>query len=920
MRHLALLTMFMVLTASLVLATEQEKVWGPNLLRTNPEVTVYKESPQGTPQYVSGKLSDRVIRGGEVSATVEFLEKNKGAFRIADPARELVVKRIDEDRLGMQHVRFQQYYQGLKVIGGDLAAHYSRAGELTTVNGSYQLIGELETTPALTAERAATIASGDLAGFFGAAQPSPAELVVFPWEGVNYLSWRLFLLSDSPPGRWEYFVDAATGEVIYKANRIMTDEEIGTGVGVMGGARNHIDTWFDGSNYQMIDYTRQLNNNIHGHNGQMPDNSFIFTYITGSTLPGSMAVDADNVWDDPNIQAPAVDGYTYTSLYYDWLLREFGRNGYNDEGASMLTIVNYSGDGDNNAYWDGSRIVVWSWSVGWRSLAGCPDVIAHEWSHAVTERTSGLIYQKEPGALNESFSDMMGAAFEFAHDTLDVPDWYMGENGVISGNGFRLMAYPSVYGDPEFYGTGDPNWVDVENCTPANTNDYCGVHTNSGVGNKWFYLLSDGDEALGVIVDGIGVENAIQIAYRANTYYWTALTTYHEAAIGTYLAAQELDPSGVWAQEVKKAWLAVNVSLPAPGLTFAYPAGTPAFVEPGQEASVSVDVEGYFEGVPVPGTGQLHYSLNGADFTAVAMTEMTDNQYTAVLPTVTCGDELRYYFSAQEEGGETFYNPDTTNPFVPQVVTLIEVAFSDNFELDEGWTVYGDAADGQWQRGVPAGYGDRADPPTDYDGSGQCYLTDNAYGNSDVDDGTTNLVSPLFDLTGKEAVISYARWYSNDFGDNAGTNVMDVYISANDGADWTLVETVGPTEQASGRWFEHSFLVSDFVATPTDQMKLRFEVADTTGAVIEAAVDAVSVQAFECVLYICGDIDCSGIEPDIADIVRLIDFLYLSHEPLCEPYAADVNNSGGEPDISDITHLINHLYLDHRALECQNSK
>ncbi len=919
MRHLAILLLLAIFMVGSILAAEEEKVWGPNHLRNNPTMTIYQETASGLPLYVSGKLSAPVVRGSEVSEALKFFDNNKGAYRIADPVKELLVKRIDEDELGMQHIRFQQYYKGLKVIGGEMVVHYNRSGELTTVNGLYEPGIDLATTPSISSGQALETARTDLMSFFGDGRPDQPELVVFPWENKNYLSWRLFLYSDNPPGRWEYFIDASSGEVIYKANRIMFEETIGTGVSVMGDPRNHIDTWYNGSNYSMIDYTRQLNNNIHGHNGQMPDGNYIRANVAGSTLPGTLAVDDDNVWDNATTQSPAVDGFVYTALFYDWVLREFGRNGYDNNGSSMLTIVNYSGEGSNNAYWDGLRIVVWSWTVGWRSLAGCPDVIAHEWGHAVTEYSSNLIYQKESGALNESFSDMIGAAFEFAHDSLDVPDWYMGENGVISGNGFRLMAYPSVFGDPEFYGTGDPNWVDVENCTPSDGNDYCGVHTNCGVGNKWFYLLSDGDEALGITVNGIGVENAMRIAYRANVYYWTAQTDYHEAAIGTYLAAMDLDPSGVWAHEVILAWNAVNVSTPEPGVTFTLPAGAPAFIEPGDDTQIAVNVAGYFEGTPAAGTGLLHYSLNGAEYISVAMTEVTTNHYTVNLPAVTCGDVLTYYFSAQEQGGQRFYYPDTTKPLQPRVATLVEVGFSDDFELDQGWTVYGTAVDGHWQRGVPAGYGYRGDPISDYDGSGQCFLTDNVYGNSDVDDGTTNLVSPAFDLTGRDAVISYARWYSNDFGDNPNTNEMHVYISDDDGDNWTLVETVGPVDQAGGDWFVHSFRVGDFV-TSTSQMKLRFEVSDLTGAVVEAAVDAVIVNTYECVLYICGDADCSGAEPDIADITRMIDYLYISNTPLCEPYAADVNNSGGEPDISDITHLIGHLYIDGRELQCQNSQ
>jgi len=70
----------------------------------------------------------------------------------------------------------------------------------------------------------------------------------------------------------------------------------------------------------------------------------------------------------------------------------------------------------------------------------------------------------------------------------------------------------------------------------------------------------------------------------------------------------------------------------------------------------------------------------------------------------------------------------------------------------------------------------------------------------------------------------------------------------------------------------------------------------------------------ECCVGVRGDANCSGDEPDISDITRLIDYLYLSHAPLCCAEEADVNASGGEPDISDITRLIDYLYLSQDPL------
>ncbi|MDD4051314.1 MAG: putative Ig domain-containing protein, partial [candidate division Zixibacteria bacterium] len=160
--------------------------------------------------------------------------------------------------------------------------------------------------------------------------------------------------------------------------------------------------------------------------------------------------------------------------------------------------------------------------------------------------------------------------------------------------------------------------------------------------------------------------------------------------------------------------------------------------------------------------------------------------------------------------------------------------------------VSGDASAGTWQRGIPAGAGDRGDPADDFDGSGYCYLTGNASGDSDIDDGTTNLASPLFDLSAGDALIHYARWYSNDYGANPNTDTMRVYISNNNGASWTLVEMVGPTEQASGNWYEKTFWTGDFIE-PTSQMRLRFEASDLNAAsVVEAAIDDVNIVVYNC--------------------------------------------------------------------------
>ncbi|HOP06685.1 MAG TPA: M4 family metallopeptidase [candidate division Zixibacteria bacterium] len=827
-------------------ANSEETVFGPNLLRNDPTISIYRESGSGVATFVSGHLSSNKSTGNEVEAALEFLEANQGAFRIESPRENLLVKRVDKDDLGMVHVRFDQYYQGIRILEGELLAHFSADGLLQTVNGNVETELDLSITPDIDAATAVAVAERELMDHFGKGEPNKPELVVFRWQDEIYLCWRMFLWSSTPMGRWEYLVDAHTGDIRFLANRIMDANDIGTGVGVMGDPRYHIDTDYNGSVYEMNDYTRRLNNNPHGHDGEMPAGAYIRTYLATSSLPGSVATDADNYWSGTTY-APAVDGQVYTGLVYDYLLHHLGRNGFDDAGSSMRTSVNYSAEGDNNAYWNGDQIVIWSYSGSYRSLAGCPDVIAHEWGHAVTENCSDLAYQLESGALNEAFSDMIGTAFEFAHDTLDTPDWLIGENGTLDGSGFRDMSAPHNAGDPDYYGTSDPYWIDVENCSPSYFNDYCGVHTNCGVGNKWFYLYSDGGSHHSVTVTGIGVQNAIQVAYRANRYYWTSSTDYHEGALGTLQAAADLDATGTWQAQAALAWNAVGVETPMPGLQFTWSEGVPETVSPGEDTDFYVTIAGEYGGQLVVASPTLFYSVDGGAYSSTSMMEMLNGNYLGTLPSVDCGSSIDFYIRAREQDNGYYYDPDPSTPYHAVPVTSMTVLFEDDFETNKGWTVSGSVDDGAWNRGVPVGGGDRGDPPTDYDGSGSCYLTDNVDDNSDVDNGTTILTSPVIDCSLGDAQVSYARWFSNDYGSSPNEDTMHVFVSNDNGSNWILVENVGPVDEASGGWYTHSFLLSDFV-TPTSQVKVRFTAEDLgDGSVVEAGVDAFSVVHMECV-------------------------------------------------------------------------
>jgi C1A family cysteine protease len=288
----------------------------------------------------------------------------------------------------------------------------------------------------------------------------------------------------------------------------------------------------------------------------------------------------------------------------------------------------------------------------------------------------------------------------------------------------------------------------------------------------------------------------------------------------------------------------------APSVSFECPDGAPSYVPPGYSVPFQVRIITTWNGTIIPGSELLYYSINGAEYSSTPMTVISGNVYEASIPATVCNDRVRFYVCAEELNNGLFYYPDTTEPFMAVSATSLAVAFDDNFQTDLGWTASGDAIAGFWERGVPVGDGSYGDPTSDYDGSGLCYLTENESGNSDIDAGTVILTSPTIDLSGSNAEVTYARWFDNRYGGAPAKDTMEVFISADDGANWTLVETVGPVESCGEGWIEHSFWIGDFVS-PSTTTRLRFEASDVgDGSIVEAAVDAVKITSYSCDDYI----------------------------------------------------------------------
>ena len=366
------------------------------------------------------------------------------------------------------------------------------------------------------------------------------------------------------------------------------------------------------------------------------------------------------------------------------------------------------------------------------------------------------------------------------------------------------------------------SWVDVVGCTPSNSNDWCGVHTNSGVGNKWFSLLSDGGVHNSVTVNGLSVDTAIVIAFRANTIYWTGNSDYSEAAAGTILAAHDLDPSGNWEAEVINAWTAVGVSLPAPSIIFSYPNGTPTTLTPNVPETIDVTVATLYGGEVVPNSGQVYISINGGTYQSSPMTEISPNNYQATLPGVSCGDVVDYYFSADlVDPPSTFFDGSASAPYtaVPQTNTL--TVFQDDFESDLGWSISG----GDWARGIPTGGGGAYGNPDPTSGTvGANVMGYNLSGDYANSIPEYHVTSPAIDCSSLESVrLQFDRWLGVE---QPAYDHAYIRVS-NDNINWTTVWE-NDAEVADSAWTAIDFDISA-VAALQSTVYIRFTMGTSDG-------------------------------------------------------------------------------------------
>lgn len=490
----------------------------------------------------------------------EILQLPAGSKMIKSESAKLFSDFSDE--------KYQLYHNGIKVEFARYSLHFIK-GQLISMNGEIYDTSDVNTETHISEAAAKSIAikflgSQKLMSYEEEGKQKSSqqkgELVLLPVEAANgkfrlLLSYKFDVFSAEPFLRSNVYVDAQSGAVLLndpimkhagedahsKQNHIVGPHSDTPSQGeelaafVAGSAQTRysgtktIETTLLNGKYVLRDNTRGGGVNTYNNKN-----------ANYSSLTKSDITDNDNNWSTAEHASTGndsgLDVQWGVEKTYDYFKETFNRNSYDNQGAVLNSYIHVLNNWENAA-WVGNAMVYGDGASTFKPLSAF-DVTAHELGHAICQSTAQLAYQRESGALNEGLSDIWGAVVENKYAP-EKQNFLIGEDITkVSPNYLRSMSNPNsgFQKQPDTYkGT---YWKDASTTgcvTPSQqTNDFCGVHTNSGVINYWFYLLVSGGSGTNDIgksfnVTGIGFDKAAKIAYRLETAYLTANSNYTNA-------------------------------------------------------------------------------------------------------------------------------------------------------------------------------------------------------------------------------------------------------------------------------------------------------------------------------------------------------------------------------------------------------
>jgi hypothetical protein len=754
---------------------------------------------------------------------------------------------------GRWAVHFQQMVNGVPVHTGRAFVFLGEAGNVIAFGSDFFPVeAGVPSRPSLSGAQAIDIAARTIGATPRTDRPSTAELVYVPdrvgSEWQLKIAQRVVFESEQPFGKWESYVDAASGDILARHNHYHAVNVTGT---VQGDLEDF--GYCDGV---ATDVFENLRVSVSGGNNDVTDDNGFYDITHGGASPVTVTAQflgpfinvnrGPGLGTDASFSGTATPGTPFTINWTNTNSRQDERDsffhanrahdfmkaidpGFNALDYAMGTSVGRT-DGfcPGNAWWDGSGINFCEQSGTWANTGRLGNIIYHEYGHGVTQG----IYGGNPGStLHEGNSDILANLID---------------RQSIIGLGFTLNACASGIRD------SDNTLEYPDDVTGEGHHD--GMIIAGFIWDSWQEMLD--------VLPQAEADNVIRQTWHEsrdvghpfdmpNQVMWTFLADDDDGNLNNGTPHHEFFCTG-----------ATNHGFSCPPIT----QGVFITHTPGHhtdDGSLGFDIDAVItstEAALDPANLFVYYRVNGGTLNQLLMSPTGDpDEFTAHIPALNGDSELEYYISAEDVENNIKLSP----PGAPLAFYSFDVAYIyDALEAGvAGWQigVAGDnATGGIWEWVDPVGwfspqfesYSQPEDDATPGAGT-KCFITGQCCNPctqtcADVDAGTTTLLSAVYDLSSATtARIKYDRWYSNHTAGAPNTDLWTVDVSNDGGTNWVPGESTTQTipDPFDPAWTTNEIDLVALFGTP-NQVRLRFRARDTgTGSVVEAGVDEIRVMA-----------------------------------------------------------------------------
>lgn len=601
---------------------------------------------------------------------MEFLKAARGVLLLKDPQTEMYLTATQTDNIGQTHLRYQQYHRGVPVFGAEVLVHLQGGDEVYSNGQNYPTPDIQDITPNFNEASIAEIVHRDL-GKQGTVrmmgmlekkllhyEKPQSQLVIYHKDNHDTQERLAYTVMVRPNfvERWQYVIDANTGEILDKYNHTCSIDGPATARATdLNGLAQTIGTYNYQNKYYLMDTERRDpsgNRIFKPALSIMPDDpagaiwtiDAVGSRANDDNMTFRQVTSTNNTW----ASATAVSAHYNATASFEYYRTRHARNSLNGKGGTVVSIINITdedGKGFDNAFWNGEFMGYGNGRDDFKPLAGGLDVAGHEMTHGVIENTANLQYQGQSGAINESMADVFGTL-------IDRDDWTLGEDVV------KRTAYPSGFmrslSDPN---NGGSSLRDA-GYQPKNMGQYYtgsqdnyGVHINSGIPNHAYYLFANNAS--------VGKDKAEKVYYRALTTYLTRSSKFVDLRLAIAKATSDLYGNGTELAAARAAFDAVGIADPNGNTTPTTPPPTPT--TPTQNIPTNTGTEFLLTYDPVQ---KSLYVSNTAPKTSADFRAVVKNLTITHKPSVTDDGKFAYFVAADKiikRVDLTVTNPTVTN-------------------------------------------------------------------------------------------------------------------------------------------------------------------------------------------------------------------------------------------------------------------